>query len=139
MRLLVDTCVLSELNRPKPDPRVRARLSALDDQDIYLSVVTIGELVHGIARLVKSKRKAALAAWLTQLESLYGDRILPIDSDTARIWGQLTGIAGLKGRTIPATDGLIAATALRHGLHVMTRNSADFEATGVMLIDPWKD
>ena len=139
MRLLVDTCVLSELNRPKPDPRVRARLSALDDQDIYLSVVTIGELVHGIARLVKSKRKAALAAWLTQLESLYGDRILPIDSDTARIWGQLTGIAGLKGRMIPATDGLIAATALRHGLHVMTRNSADFEATGVMLIDPWKD
>lgn len=139
MRLLVDTCVLSELNRPKPDPRVRARLSALDDQDIYLSVVTIGELVHGIARLVKSKRKAALAAWLTQLESLYGDRILPIDSDTARIWGQLTAIAGLKGRTIPATDGLIAATALRHGLHVMTRNSADFKATGVMLIDPWKD
>jgi len=139
LRLLVDTCVLSELNRPKPDPRVRARLSALDDQDIYLSVVTIGELVHGIARLVKSKRKAALAAWLTQLESLYGDRILPIDSDTARIWGQLTGIAGLKGRTIPVTDGLIAATALRHGLHVMTRNSADFDATGVMLIDPWKD
>ena len=71
------------------------------------------------------------------LERVYADRLLPVDLETGRIWGQLTAAAQRKGRTVPAGDGLIAATAQRHGLHVITRNVDDFKETGVTLINPW--
>jgi predicted nucleic acid-binding protein len=139
VRLLVDTCVLSELHRPKADPRVRARLESIPESDLYLSVVTLGELTNGIMRLAAGKRRRELDAWLSQIEQLYSPRIFAIDIETARIWGEITARASKQGNTIPIADGLIAATALRHGLHLMTRNLPHFRTTGILLLDPWQD
>ena len=139
MRALLDTCVLSELPRPKGSAAVRAAVDALDDGDLFVSVLAIGELAKGIALVKDSARKRKLAAWLQKLENDYADRLLPVDLETARIWGDLTATGQKAGRTIPAVDGLMAATARRHGLHVMTRNTADFAPTGVMLINPWDE
>ena len=137
MRVLLDTCVLSELRRPKGHAGVRRAVDALTDESLFLSVVSIGEIVKGIALLRDSPHKRSLQAWLQTLERHYADRLLPIDLATSRIWGELTAAAQKAGRTVPGTDGLIAATARRHSLHVMTRNTADFEATGAMLVNPW--
>ena len=139
MRALLDTCVLSELPRPKGSAAVQAAVDALDDGDLFVSVLAIGELAKGIALVKDSARKRKLAAWLQKLENDYADRLLPVDLETARIWGDLTATGQKAGRTIPAVDGLMAATARRHGLHVMTRNTADFAPTGVMLINPWDE
>ena len=139
MRTLVDTCVLSEVQRKQGNAKVRARFEALAEEDVYLSVLTLGELRKGIDKLRASAKKRSLSAWFDQLVLAAGDRILPIDHETAVIWGEVTAKCEKKGRSIPAVDGLIAATALRHGLHLMTRNVADFEPTGVMLINPWND
>ena len=133
MKTLVDTNVLSEARRATGDPRVRDRLAELDPDDIYLSVITIGELVKGVEKLPKSKKRTELEAWVRVIQEHHADRILPIDLRVARIWGELTASAP---RTFPAIDSLIAATALRHDIALMTRNVRDFEGTGVRLIDP---
>ncbi len=137
MRVLLDTCVLSELRHPKGDAGVRRTVDAFDSESLFVSVLSIGEIAKGIALLKESQNKRALQIWLQMLERHYGDRLLPIDLETSRIWGELTAAAQRVGRTVPAGDGLIAATARRHGLHVMTRNIADFEPTGVLLLNPW--
>lgn len=139
MRILLDTCVLSELQSPHGDPRVRARVAEVDPNTLYLSVVTIGELAKGIALLPTSDRRRQLAAWLLGLEQRFAASILPVDTDVASIWGELTAHARLQGIQVPAADGQIAATARRHGLHVMTRNTRDFAATGAPIIDPWEE
>lgn len=111
----------------------------MNSDDLFVSVLSIGEIAKGIALLPEGRKKRALQTWLLTLERLYGGRLLPVDLETSRIWGEITAAAKRIGRQIPAGNGLIAATARRHGLHVMTRNTADFEATGVLLINPWAD
>lgn len=138
MKVLLDTCVLSELRRPKGHPGVLRAVAALDDEELFMSVISIGEILKGISLLPEGSRKNALASWLDTLERNYGDRILPIDRDICRGWGELTARAQKSGRHVSATDGLIAATALHHGLQVMTRDTADFEPTGVLLSNPWR-
>jgi len=138
LRTLVDTCVLSELQRRQGNPRIRERFEAIANEDLFLSVLTLGELRKGIDKLDTSARKRSLTAWFNQVVLSAEGRILPVDLDTALIWGQLTAKSEANGRPLPAIDCLIAATALRHGLHLMTRNVADFEPTGVMLINPWE-
>jgi toxin FitB len=138
MRVLLDTCVLSELRGARPNPGVRQAIEDFASDDLYVSVVSAGEIAKGIALLPDSRNKRGLEGWLRALELGYADRLLPVDLETAHIWGELTATAQKHGRAIPAADGLIAATAMRHGLHVMTRNTADFEATGVLLVNPWK-
>jgi predicted nucleic acid-binding protein len=137
--VLLDTCVLSELQRLQGNLRVRARVEALDPERLFLSVVTIGELAKGIALLATGARKRELSAWLLGLEQRFTAAILPVDVEAARVWGELTAHAQAQGIQIPASDGLIAATALRHGLHVMTRNTKHFAATGALVIDPWAE
>ena len=137
MRVLLDTCVLSELRRPKGHPNVRRAVEALKSDDLFLSVISIGEITRGIALLADAKRKHGLQEWLQALEQHYADRVLAVDVETSHIWGELTAEAQKKGKTVPASDGLIAATARRHGLHVMTRNTDHFRAAGALLIDPW--
>lgn len=139
MKVLLDTCALSELRRPKPDAGVARAIRDLDSDDLFVSVVTIGEIVKGVALLQDGQKKRLLQSWLLTLERHYGDRILPIDLETCRMWGELTAAAQKAGRTIPASDGQIAATARRHGLYIMTRNTADFETSGVPLLNPWED
>ena len=138
MRVLLDTCVLSELRHPKGHPRVRQAVDALMEEELFVSVITIGEILKGISLLRGSPKRRALESWLQTLERDYGDRFLSIDLETSRLWGELTASAQKAGRVVHATDGLIAATALRHGLRVMTRNTADFEPAGVLLLNPWE-
>jgi len=138
MKVLLDTCVLSELRRSDGDPRVRQSVESFANSDLYMSVLTVGEIIKGIALLVPGKKKQDLQRWIQGLEQRYGDRILPVDRDVGHIWGEITGRARTQGITLPVVDGLIAATALRHGLHLMTRNTADFATSGVLLINPWE-
>ena len=137
MRVLLDTCVLSELRKQDCPSQVKSAVEILDDSDLFVSVITLGEIAKGIALLDESKRKRALRDWLETLEQQYGERILPLDLETVRIWGEVTAKAQRAGKVVAAGDGLIAATAIRYGLHVMTRNVDDFLPTGVLLINPW--
>jgi len=139
VRVLLDTCVISELRHPRCNPGVRKAVEALTSEHLFLSVLSIGEIAKGIALLKDGQKKRGLGAWLQTLENFYADRLLPIDLEISRIWGELTAAAQNRGKALPANDGLIAATAHRHGLHVMTRNVADFEPAGVLLVNPWAD
>jgi predicted nucleic acid-binding protein len=140
VRVLLDTCVLSEIRHPQGNAAVKKAVSDLDSDDIFISVLSVGEIAKGIALLRDGARKRELAAWLQALELHHEDQILPIDLETAHIWGELTiaAEAARPGYRVPAVDGLLAATANRHGLRVMTRNVDDFKPTGVLLINPWE-
>lgn len=137
MRVLVDTCVISEVRHPNGDRRVKDTVAALDPADVFFSVITIGELATGIERLAAGPRRDALAGWLAGLEEGFGDRILPIDTMVAQRWGELTAQCRATGTALPVSDGLIAATASVHRLAVMTRNEKDFAATGIRIVNPW--
>jgi predicted nucleic acid-binding protein len=139
VRVLLDTCVLSELRHPRGHASIRKAVEAFESDNLFVSVLSIGEIAKGIALLKDSHKKRALEAWLRNLESSYADRLLPVDLETSHIWGELTAAAQNRGKTLPASDGVIAATAHRHGLHVMTRSVADFEPAGVLLLNPWDD
>ena len=139
MRVLLDTCVLSELRLPNPHPAVRRAIESFDANDLFVSVLSIGEVSKGVALLAEGLKKRALQNWLQRLESNYSERILSVDLETGRIWGELVAAAQRAGRPVAAVDALIAAIARRHGLHLMTRNTADFEPTGVLVLNPWAD
>lgn len=139
MKTLIDTCVLSEARRSGGDPRVRERLASIEDRDIYLSVVTIGEVVKGIELLPAGARRRELQAWIRDMQDHHAERILPIDLRVCRIWGEITARAQQQGVIVPAADGLIAATALHHDLLLLTRNTAHFDATGARIENPWEN
>lgn len=140
MTFLIDTTVLSELVKKVPDERVVNWLDKQDEDSLYLSVLTLGELEKGISKLRASARQDRLRAWLTRdLTTRFADRLLPVDARVAARWGALTGDAEKRGQPLPVIDSLIAATALEHGFHVVTRNVADFERCGVACVDPWED
>lgn len=138
MRLLVDTCVISEVQKPNGNATVRAAFEQTNPYDLFLSVITLGELTRGVLLLPPGQKKRKLSAWLLSLENAFGDRILSLDLEAAHLWGEITAHAQAGGIVVPASDGLIAATALRHGLHVMTRNVRHFAATGVPVLNPWE-
>jgi len=139
MRALLDTCVLSELRKLKPNTKVHRAVAAMQSEEAYISVITLGEIAKGIALLPEGRNKRDLHDWLEAIESQFADRLLPVDRHTTRIWGALTAAAQRAGKVVPARDGLIAATALQHGLHLMTRNTPDFAPTGVPVYSPWID
>ncbi len=139
MKGLLDTCVVTEIGTDDGNPAVKSAVAEIATANLYLSVLTVGEIAKGIALLAADRKKTSLGSWLARVENQYADRILSIDVESARIWGELTAFAfKKKGVVIPATDGLLAATALRHGLHVLTRNTRHFEASGALIIDPWQ-
>ena len=137
MKALLDTCVLTELGKADGNPLVKSVVAEIATANLYLSVLTVGEIAKGIALLNASRKKTSLGTWLAQVENQYADRILTVDIETGRIWGEMTARAQKRGVTIPGIDGLLAATALRHGLHVMTRNTRHFQASGALVLDPW--
>ena len=137
MRVLLDTCVLSELQKVHCHKNVRRTIEEYAEDSIFLSVITVGEITKGIGLLNKSNRKSELQSWLQTIERYYSDRILTIDLEIVRIWGELTATAQKSGKIIAASDGLIAATAIQHGLHIVIRNISDFEPSGGLLINPW--
>jgi predicted nucleic acid-binding protein len=132
---LIDTVVLSELRKIQRDPGVVAWFEQQRTTDLFVSVISIGEIERGITRQHTSDPgfAAALAAWLDRVLVLYGEQILPFDLKTARRWGRLSA-----GMGNDSTDLMIAGTALEHGLTVVTRNVSDFEPTGVPVLNPFK-
>lgn len=136
MSFLVDTCALSELAKPRPARLVYEWFRAAPPEALFVSVLTLGEIRKGIEKLEPGRRSARLAAWLeTELPAWFEDRVLPVDAGVADEWGRMLARAR---RPVPAIDGLIAATALRRRLVVVTRDEGGFAATGVELLNPWK-
>jgi predicted nucleic acid-binding protein len=132
---LLDTNVVSETRKNRPDSGVMTFLAAADSAGLFLSVLTLGELRKGVEARRKTDPLAAdrLGAWVDTIETQFADRLLCVDAATARPWGELSA-----GRGLPVIDTLIAATAIRQGVTLVTRNTADFETTGTPLVDPWQ-
>ena len=130
---LLDTDVLSALRRGERNPEAVRWVDNQRTADLHISVITVGEIERGITQQHRENPSFArdLGLWLDRVLSLYGDRILPVDIATARRWGQLSATLGHGG-----ADLLIAATAIEHGLTVVTRNVRDFEPTGVTVLNP---
>ena len=137
MKVLLDTCIISDIYRAHKTEGLKDALHAIGEDNCFVSVVTLGEISNGVHQLSEGKKKNDLLHWVEQFETKYGDRLLPITAEVARTWGELTAKAKATAMNIPAPDGLIAATALCHGLSVMTENVKDFEPTGVQVINPY--
>lgn len=137
MRVILDTCVIAELRRFEGNTAVKTAVERMADEDLFLSVLTIGEIAKGIHLLPAGKKKNSLNAWLTGLQKEFSLRMLTVDIETAQIWGELIVRSQKSGIIIPAFDGMLAASALRHGMHIMTRNTKHFAASGALVIDPW--
>ena len=136
MSYLVDTNVLSELRKgPRCDPHVRAWFAALPPDGVYLSVLVIGEMRRGVERIHRRDARSAraLGTWLERIVRTHSGRILPIDQATAQIWGRFDVT-----QPVPVVDGLLAATALIHGLTLATRNVKDVARTGVTCVNPFE-
>ena len=139
MNYLLDTCVISELVAKRPQPKVVTWIDSIDDESLYLSVITVGEIVRGVEKLADSRRKQLLRIWLeTELPPRFAGRFLNIDGRVMHIWGRLVAHLEQRGRTLPVMDSLIAAIAISANLHLVTRNENDFADTGVSIVNPWK-
>ncbi len=138
MSFLVDTNVFAELIKPRPEARVLTWLREYE-ASLYISTITVGEIRRGIERLPAGSRKLLLTRWLEMLCERMGGRILSFNTSTAHVWGQLKAKWEREGISVPSLDSQIAATAQRHQLAVATRNTADFEKTGVKVINPFTE
>jgi len=135
---LLDTCLISELVASQPNPKVVRWVDNVEEDKLFLSAITIGEIKRGIEKLADSRRKSALREWLEDdLLIRFRDRILPIDTRVMLVWGKLAADLEKQGRPMPAIDSLIAATCLLGGLDLVTRNESDFAHCGVSVINPW--
>lgn len=139
MNYLLDTCVVSELVSKQPNQKVVAWVDSLESEQVYLSAITIGEITKGIEKLPESERKRDLKVWLDhELLPRFQGRILPLGTDVLIQWGTLLAQLEADGNPMSAIDSLIAATVLTYGITLITRNVADFEATGVKMFNPWE-
>ena len=136
--IVLDTNVVSEAMKPEPHPAVRAWLNNQAAETLYLSSVTLAELLFGIGALPVGRRKEMLAQTLDGLMGLFRDRVLPFDIDAARHYADLAVSAKVAGRGFPTPDGYIAAIAASRGYVVASRDTAAFEAAGVTVINPWE-
>lgn len=136
---LLDTNCISELVRMRPDPRVLDWMQAADESLLYLSVLTLGEIRKGVAGLPQGRRRTHLESWLElELQARFSGRVLPVDKAVADRWGLLAAAAKRAGRPLSAIDGLLAATALHHGLTIVSRNISDFASTQIPVLNPWE-
>ena len=138
--ILLDTNIISAAMRPEPDASIVTWLDAQPAETLFLSVITIAELRHGLAALPKGKRQARLQrAFDEQVLPLFAGRILPFTMHEADIWGPMMAAARAGGKALGPLDGQIAATAKSHGLIVASRDRSPFEAVGLRVLDPWTD
>ncbi|MBO1438452.1 type II toxin-antitoxin system VapC family toxin [Meiothermus sp. CFH 77666] len=137
MSYLLDTNVVSEAAKRQPNPRVMVWLKKLSVREAYLSVLTLGELVQGAVR-APEPRRAVLESWIEDLKRRFDGQILPLDIEVMEAWGALTGGAMNEGRPLSPLDALLAATALCHGLILVTRNTTHFRGLPIRLLNPWE-
>ncbi|NOY84694.1 MAG: type II toxin-antitoxin system VapC family toxin [Nitrospirae bacterium] len=139
MKYLLDTCVISELAKTSPNKKVISWTTRNNEADFYLSTLTFGELYKGISKLPPSKKKASLQQWVDEdLKERFKNRTIDINLRVVKVWGEIQGQSELKGRPMPAIDGLIAATGLVYNLVVVTRNISDMTQSEASLLNPWR-
>jgi predicted nucleic acid-binding protein len=135
---LLDTNVISELFKPRPDVKVSAWVENYDESLLFLSVLTLGELRKGVDALGNHPKRARLETWLERDVRLrFFGRVLPVDDLVADRWGRISGSAAARGTPMPVIDGLLAATALQHDLTFATRDTQGIAACGVAIFNPW--
>jgi predicted nucleic acid-binding protein len=138
VNFLLDTNVVSEWVKPRPDPGVIEWLASADEDRLFLSVATLAELRYGIERLPAGRKSAQLQEWLeTELRSRFEGRVVAIDETVAALWGKLLAKADAVGMPVGAMDGFLAATAAAHQMTLVTRNEMDFAGAGIKTLNPW--
>lgn len=138
MSYLLDTCFLSELLKPQPDAGVLEWVSAVEEERLFVSVLSVGEIQKGIAKLEDGRRQRKIQTWLDQdLRSRFQDRLIPLDLETALGWGEMSGASEKNGRPAPVIDSLLAATAKARNLVLVTRNEKDFQGYPISVLNPW--
>ena len=138
MNYLLDTCVISEMVKANPNKKIIDWILSQNENYLFLSVLTLGEIQKGISKLSDSKKKKTLTIWLqTDLLERFGGRIVSIDDQIALNWGSIQASAERDGIIIPSIDGLIAATAITRNMTVVTHNVPDMELSGALLFNPW--
>jgi len=139
MNYLLDTCLLSEFTRKAPEPNVVRWMDSVEEEQLYLSVISIGEIQQVIDRLPSSRRKNDLSIWLNNgLINRFGSRTISLDISTMLLWGSLTAKMESSGKPLPVMDALLVASALQYNLVIATRNVVDFLPCGVRVINPWE-
>jgi predicted nucleic acid-binding protein len=138
VKYLLDTNVISETRNPNYDSAVKAHIDKIPDEELFMSILSVGEISFGIEKLPSGKKKAELTQWLhDKLIPWFQDRIITLDQEIMLEWGRLRAQVG---RTLPAVDSLLAASALTHRLTIITRNTHDFDGiTGLSLLNPWEE
>ena len=138
MNYLLDTCLISELAKAKPNGRVVDWVLGENETSFYISVLTFGELHKGVEKLPESKKKKELRNWIeSALKNRFQNRIIGIDMSVSILWGKIQSFTERKGKPMQAIDSLIAATGIAYNLTVVTRNVSDMEQSGVKLLNPW--
>ncbi len=139
MKYLLDTCVISEVIKREPNKNVISWLQAQDEADLFLSILTFGEIQKGIQKDPDQNRKQKLKIWVEEdLKKRFENRIILIDLKVVTNWGCIQGLAELAGRTMPTLDGLIAISGLTYNCVVATRNTSDMEQSTAELFNPWE-
>ncbi|MEI7639005.1 MAG: type II toxin-antitoxin system VapC family toxin [Syntrophus sp. (in: bacteria)] len=139
MKYLLDTCVISEVVKKEPHPAVIRWLDTGDEGRMYLSVLTLGELIKGITKLPIGEKREKLQSWVrNDLAVRFGARLVEIDTEIARAWGMLLGEAEKRGEKLPVIDSLIAVSASVHDLIVVTRNVQDMARCQARVFNPWE-
>jgi toxin FitB len=133
VKFLLDTNVISDLQKARPNAALLTWFDNQDADDLFVSVITLGEIRQGIEQLRArdARRAQALAHWLADLSRIYADRVLPIEQNVAEEWGRLRAL-----RPLPVVDALLAATARVHGLTMVSRNEADFAGLSLTVLNP---
>ena len=140
MRYLLDTNVVCEWAKPRPEPKVVAWFDAVDEDEVFLSVISFAELRRGVELLPAGQRREDLATWIAgDLSERFHGRVLDVDRHAAETWGRVMARGQRSGRSLTAMDGFFAATAESRDLTLVTRNVKDFEGLGVAILDPWQE
>jgi hypothetical protein len=136
---LLDTCVLSELSKKNPAPGVLHWFESIPQEELFISVLTLGEMRYGIGKLHDDRKKNDLFAWFESLREVYEESTLDVGSEIAVRWGAEKARIEKKGKPVSVIDGLIALTVLHHDLYLVTRNVSDFSGFDIEIINPWAD
>lgn len=137
--IILDTNVISEMMRPEPQPSVRQWLDAQEAETLYLTSITVAELLYGVAAMPQGKRKGRLVEYIAQLQELFSGRVLAFDHAAAREHARLSIAARKHGKGFPTPDGYIAAIAASRKYIIATRDVVPFKGVGLSVVDPWKD